>query len=137
MDQPTRRCRNLRNHRCIVGPETPDRDGEPMNLSTMLCAFSITAVFVVAGAGDVKADVARGQVLSEQACSQCHGVHLNGASANPKAPTFSVIAADPSVTEYSLHVFLRTPHWTMPDIKLSPDDIDDIVSYLVSLKPHK
>jgi mono/diheme cytochrome c family protein len=58
-------------------------------------------------------------------------------SPNAKAPSFSAIALEPSATEYALHVFLRTPHPTMPNFVLQPDDIDDIVSYVVSLKPKK
>ncbi len=103
-----------------------------------ICSFLLGIVLLaLTGPGDAKADAARGRILSEQACSQCHGVRPNESSVNPKAPSFSAVAAEPSITEYSLRVFLRTPHSTMPNLMMKPDDIDDIVSYLLSLKPSK
>jgi mono/diheme cytochrome c family protein len=95
------------------------------------------SLIVLDGVNSAKADAARGLALAEQWCSQCHGVRPNEASANPKAPTFPAIAAEPSVTQTSLRVFLRTPHSNMPNIMLKPDDTDDIVDYLLSLKPRR
>lgn len=103
-----------------------------------ICAVFIAIVLIVLdAAGYAKADAARGQVLAEQWCSQCHGVHPNEASANPKSPTFPAIAAEASITETALRVFLQTPHSTMPNIMLKSDDTDDIVEYLLSLKPRR
>jgi mono/diheme cytochrome c family protein len=101
---------------------------------TIYAVFIAMVLIVLDAASHAKADAARGQVLAEQWCSQCHGVHPNEASANPKSPTFPAIAAEASITENSLRVFLRTPHSTMPNIMLKPDDTDDIVEYLLSLK---
>ena len=50
---------------------------------------------------------------------------------------FVDVAAEPSTTEYSLRVFLRTPHPTMPNFVLNATDIEDIASYIVSLKPSR
>jgi cytochrome c len=109
-----------------------------MNKPTTICAILLgIGLIVLDGAGNAKADTARGLVLAEQWCSQCHGVRPNEASANPKSPTFPAIAAEPSMTETALRVFLRTPHSTMPNIMLKPDDTDDIVDYLLSLKPRR
>jgi cytochrome c len=94
----------------------------------------IALLIGLVGSGNARADVARGAALAEQWCSQCHGIRPNAPSANPKAPNFSAIAAEPSATEYSLRIFLRTPHETMPNFILKSDDIDDLVAYLRSLK---
>ena len=40
-----------------------------------------------------------------------------------------------SATNMSLRVFLRTPHPSMPNLVLQPDDVDDLVDYILSLKP--
>ena len=40
----------------------------------------------------------------------------------------------PSITEYSLRALLRAPHETMPQITFTPDQLDDIVGYIMSLK---
>jgi hypothetical protein len=55
-------------------------------------------------------------------------------SPNAKAPSFERSASDASITETSLRVLLRTSQWTMPNIVLKPDDTDDIVEYLLSLR---
>jgi hypothetical protein len=47
------------------------------------------------------------------------------------------VAAEPSITEYSLRAFLRSPHKTMPHITFTPDQMDDIVEYILSLKPRR
>ena len=100
---------------------------------------AITGMVLVAAIADAaqqgRADVARGQVLAKQWCSQCHGIDPNKSSLTPKVPSFSEIAAEPSVIEPSLRVFLRTSHPTMPNLILNQDDTDDIVSYILSLKP--
>jgi cytochrome c len=97
----------------------------------------IVLVVATAGAGEARADAARGRVLAEQWCSQCHGVRPNEASLTTAIPGFSAIAAESSVTEPSLRVFLRTSHPTMPNIILNQDDTDDLVSYILSLKPER
>lgn len=104
----------------------------------IVCAVLIVAaILVLAGRERAKADAARGQVLAQQWCSQCHGVRPAEASVNPKAPAFVAIAAEPSATEYALRTFFRTPHPTMPNSIFEPDDIDDIVGYIISLEPQK
>lgn len=97
----------------------------------------MAAAVMLIGLHDARADAARGRTLSERWCSQCHGVVPHQTSADPKAPTFSTIAGEPSITETSLHVFLRTPHFTMPNVMLNSDDMDDIIEYLLSLKPRR
>lgn len=110
-----------------------------MGMLRTVFALSVVAAFLVVVVREgAKADTARGQVLSQQWCSQCHGVRRpNQTSANQKAPTFSAIALEPSATEYSLRTFLRTPHPTMPNFIIKPDDLDDIVEYIISLKAQK
>jgi mono/diheme cytochrome c family protein len=102
---------------------------------TIYVVFIVMVLILLNATSHAKADAARGQVLAEQWCSQCHGVHPSETSANPKSPTFPAIAAEASITETSLRVFLQTPHSTMPNLILKPDDMDDIVEYLLSLKP--
>ncbi len=96
--------------------------------------FSAIAAIVGFGLGEAKADARRGRALAEQWCSQCHAVAPNEAAGDPAAPDFPEIAQEPSATAYALRVFLRTPHATMPNFILAPDDIEDIVSYILSLK---
>jgi mono/diheme cytochrome c family protein len=77
----------------------------------------------------------RGETLAQRWCSECHAVKAGQTSPNPKAPPFAAIAAEPSATDYGLHVFLKTTHATMPNFKINADDIDDLVAYIRSLRP--
>lgn len=109
-----------------------------MRTSSTVSGLAVAAALIVfATAGEAKAAASRGEILSQQWCAQCHGVRPNQSSADQNAPSFSAIAAEPSATEYSLRIFLRVPHPTMPNFVIKPDDIDEIVDYIMSMKPQK
>ena len=101
-----------------------------------LCV-AFVALAALARANEASADAARGRLLAERSCAQCHALEPGQASANPKAPAFSAIAEEPSATEYSLRIFLQTTHQTMPNFILVPDDIEDLVGYIRSLKTRR
>jgi cytochrome c len=104
-------------------------------MSRTVCSFLVLALVLLSSSGAV-ADAGNGRILAQQWCLQCHGVRAGELSTDPKAPSFSAIAAESSATEYALRVFLRTPHPTMPNFILGSEDIDDLVSYIVSLRPN-
>src|SRR5262249_19289048 len=81
------------------------------------------------------ADLVAGELLAGKWCTQCHGVRADRLGPHLLAPTFPELAAEPSITEYSLRALLRSPHETMPQITLTPGEMDDIVGYIMSLKP--
>ena len=91
----------------------------------------------LAAVGGVSADPIAGQNLAGKWCTECHGIRADRLSPNLAAPTFSELAAEPSITEYSLRALLRSPHETMPHITFTPEQMDDIIDYVMSLKPHK
>ena len=103
------------------------------NTVTLLLVAVVIASF---GLGSVAgADARRGERFSDRWCSQCHGVRPDQASPYAQAPSFSDLAASPATTRDSLTVSLRTtPHWTMPKIKLKSANINDVVSYILSLR---
>lgn len=84
------------------------------------------------------ADPSIGRDLAEKQCSVCHKI---GASApgdkTPVAPSFTDISRMPSANELSLKVFLRSSHPKMPNIILSPEEIDSVASFIVGLKEKK
>ena len=49
-------------------------------------------------------------------------------------PSLLEVAEHPATTEMSLRAFLQTPHPTMPNLMLSPEETDDIIAYLITLK---
>ena len=106
-----------------------------MSKRTSICvglAAALSTALVVTGAS---ADPIAGQNLAGKWCVECHGIRADRLSPNPAAPTFPELAAEPSITEYSLRALLRSPHETMPQITFKPDEMDDIVDYIMSLKP--
>jgi len=98
-----------------------------------LAAAFVTAV-VVTG---VSADPIAGKDLAEKWCVECHGIRADRLSPNLGAPTFPELAAEPSITEHSLRALLRSPHETMPHITFTPDQMDNIIEYIMSLKPRR
>lgn len=77
----------------------------------------------------------RGRTLALQNCVECHAVQKGvGASPNAHAPRFESIAAVPGMTTIALRAALQTSHRTMPNVTLEPDELADIVAYILSLK---
>lgn len=75
----------------------------------------------------------RGEGLVRAWCLQCHSV---GRLAEPTHPdlNFSAIANMPSTTQMSLTAFLQSSHRNMPNLVLAPQDRDDIIAYILSLR---
>jgi mono/diheme cytochrome c family protein len=98
--------------------------------------FAVAFFVVLAPAASSAADLAAGELLADKWCAECHGVRGGRLGPNLAAPTFPELAAEPSITAYSLRALLRAPHETMPQITFTPDEMEDIVGYIISLKPH-
>ena len=79
-----------------------------------------------------RSSVEAGRSLASQWCSGCHAVEPK--TVGIFAADFVEIAKLPSTTGLSLKVFLRTSHRNMPNFILQPDEANDIVAYILSLK---
>jgi mono/diheme cytochrome c family protein len=80
-------------------------------------------------------DVAAGAAYAKQVCAECHAVLPNEQiSPLAQAPTFQKVANMPGMTEMALSVWLQSSHPTMPNIVLKPDDLRNVIAYIVSLK---
>jgi mono/diheme cytochrome c family protein len=80
-------------------------------------------------------DATAGQAYAKQVCAACHAVLANQEiSPLAQAPTFQKVADTPGMTEMALSVWLQSSHPTMPNIILKPDDLRNVVAYIVSLK---
>jgi mono/diheme cytochrome c family protein len=80
-------------------------------------------------------DRTQGRDLARQVCAECHAVGRSpGASPNPGAPPFEVIANLPGMTSIALTAALRTSHREMPNVMLKPDEMSNIIAYILSLK---
>ena len=89
----------------------------------------------MAGAQTLPGDPSAGERLARRGCTICHRVGADDRPASVGgAATFRAIANDPSASQTALGVFLQTSHNRMPNIKLTPQEIDDLVSYIMTLK---
>lgn len=81
-----------------------------------------------------------GRRLAEEVCGECHRVSAERAAKPPameegvEAPDLTERLSDPGVTEMALRSYLRSSHPVMPNIRLTPDETDDIVAHLMTLK---
>jgi mono/diheme cytochrome c family protein len=89
----------------------------------------------IASAQDLPGDPEVGGKLARDVCATCHVVSEDQVDdPGVGAPTFFEVTAHPSVTALSLRVFFQTPHATMPNLTLTPEETDDIISYLLRLR---
>jgi cytochrome c len=78
---------------------------------------------------------ARGLAYVQSVCAACHAVETGQTSSpNPDAPPFEVIANLPGMTPTALNAWLHSPHPSMPNMIVAPDDRGDVAAYLNSLK---
>ena len=85
-------------------------------------------------AQDLPGDPAAGARLAHEVCAVCHLVSDDQTSDPEVGPSFFEVADHPATTELSLRAFLQTPHATMPNLMLTPEETDDIISYILTLK---
>ncbi len=99
----------------------------------LLIALLLTAAPAVAQTsyGDPEA----GLKLALRDCAACHVVAGRQAGPVPVGvPPFAAIAHMPSTTSLSLRAFLQTPHPPMPDLALTRSEMEDVISYILSLR---
>lgn len=109
-----------------------------MTLRRSAIAASLLAVLALAPARAEQVppgDAAAGRAIALQSCGGCHVVaERQLRPAMDGAPAFITLARDPAVTETSLRVFLQTPHARMPNLILTNREIDDVLSYILSMR---
>ena len=80
-------------------------------------------------------DARKGLAYAEKFCSACHNVLATDAtSPNKQAPPFKSIAKTPGMSITALTVWSRTSHPTMPNFVIAPEDMDDLIAYIMSLR---
>jgi len=83
----------------------------------------------------VAQDAAGGRVLAEHWCMACHVVEREPpGTPDAVVPSFSAIARTPSTSADSLDRYLSSGHTRMPDFKLSRDERNVLIAYILSLR---
>jgi mono/diheme cytochrome c family protein len=82
-----------------------------------------------------RGDWGKGLSYARKVCAECHAV-LSGETISPKAkaPTFKAIASTPGMTAIAMAAWFRTSHATMPNLIIDPEDMDDVIAYILSLR---
>ena len=78
----------------------------------------------------------RGLAFVRTNCSQCHAIGRDGGSPLAIAPPFRTLHLKYPVEDLqeSLAEGIMTGHPTMPEFRLEPDQINDVISYLKTLE---
>ncbi len=79
------------------------------------------------------ADPSIGRRLAETTCSACHQIDASATPRDPNSGAPSFVAVSRIANELAIKVFLRTSHPTMPNLILSPEEIDSVAAYIVGL----
>jgi mono/diheme cytochrome c family protein len=100
---------------------------------------AITIISMLAGLAPAAAqeagDPRLGLDVARESCASCHAIlRVEDRSPNPNAPTFAHIANVPGMTATALHVALQSPHKTMPNVMFEPDELRNLIAYILTLK---
>lgn len=98
-------------------------------LGAVLVLTSATSVVAAEEEGDPQA----GFEYAHTYCATCHGISEEK-SPLPQAPRFRHVADTTGMTATALQVWMQTSHPTMPNIIVEPNDMRDIIAYILSLK---
>jgi mono/diheme cytochrome c family protein len=98
----------------------------------LICA--VWAAGGPAAAQELPGDPVAGARLARDVCAECHVVAEDQLIDPGAGPSFFEVVEHPATTELSLRAFLQTPHATMPNLMLTPEETDDIIAYLLKLK---
>jgi mono/diheme cytochrome c family protein len=106
-------------------------------LLRLLIAVTLLAPGLPAAAVEL-GNVAAGLEYAQKVCSECHAVDKDDtAMVIPEVPSFQEVADTTGMTPRALVVWLTTSHPNMPDLIIPPDDMDNVVAYIMSLRTTK
>ncbi|MCC0808051.1 cytochrome c [Methylobacterium sp. W2] len=106
--------------------------------STLAAAILSAGLSVTVTSVDAAEDVhvRRGHTYVQVHCARCHAVGRIGESPLAEAPRFRDLHTRYPVTDLaeSLAEGIRTGHPSMPEFKLDPNQVEDVIRYLTSLE---
>lgn len=86
-----------------------------------------------------RGDVAEGRRLAEINCSRCHAIGAEGESRNPLSPPFRTLSRNYPVNslEEAFAEGILVGHPSMPEFRLEPQEIDDLLAYIESVQEQR
>jgi len=105
----------------------------------MVCWIALMASLLAGSQAQAQNQARRGLFVAKQVCAQCHAVERRSRrSTNAAAPRFEDIANSPGTTATTISVALQTTsHRTMPNVRMNRDELNNLVTYILSLKGTK
>lgn len=106
-------------------------------MRTLILALAATMMTASAHAAqDSPGDAVAGKAVAAQICAQCHDVTGNARQQNPpgNAPAFIAVAQSPTGTREKITSTVKLPHGRMNIVLLTGRDVDNVVSYILSLR---
>jgi mono/diheme cytochrome c family protein len=97
----------------------------------------LAAAIVLNTAAAQGADIAAGLNSARTFCVNCHVVEPKGSAQKALTagiPSFMVIANKKGQSESKLKAFMLDPHPPMPQVQLTTHELDNLASYIFSLK---
>ncbi len=79
-------------------------------------------------------DKDKGHAYAQKFCTNCHAVEKDEAVILGDVPSFEDVANSEGMSPRALGVWLRSSHPNMPDFIIPPDDIDNVIAYIMSLR---
>jgi mono/diheme cytochrome c family protein len=93
------------------------------------------SAFASSALAEESGNVRDGLRFAQSVCAECHAVRDGErASPNAQAPTFTTVANTPGMNAMALEVWFQTPHPTMPNLKFSNQESDNVIAYILSLR---
>src|SRR6476620_9391406 len=105
--------------------------------SLLLKAILVLSASAFAGSAlaEESGNARDGLRFAQGVCAECHAVRDGErASPNAQAPSFTTVANTPGMNAMALEVWFQTPHPTMPNLKFSNQQSDDVIAYILSLR---
>jgi mono/diheme cytochrome c family protein len=132
-------------HQNALNWELSDEMNRPMRLMLTWICFAVLLSATAAVRADGLSEEA-GQALAREYCSACHRVSAEQApppkvtvdtgsgSEEYEAPSFRQVAARPGRDADYLRTFIQAPHYPMREQLFIPEELEQIVTYILSLK---
>ena len=115
-------------------------------LTRLLAALAAGALLTACAVGQepqpmaqAEANAAEGQRLAEVYCSSCHAIGAEGESRHPMAPAFRTLSRNYPVNalEEAFAEGILVGHRDMPEFRLEPQQIDDLLGYIQSIQERR
>jgi mono/diheme cytochrome c family protein len=102
---------------------------------TAVLALAAAAACLVSGSSAAPPpSAARGKIIAQRWCAECHVVTPDQTRAKADVPTFGEIAVRREKAAVPIEQFLMNPHPKMPDMQLTRAEVADIVAYIKTQK---